>query len=303
MSTAWFAHDRIVSERFRGALAALCRSLPSFRGKGRLGEVLGTPFPRDRDAVAKLNDGSLMKLDLNVRIQRLMYWIGNYDAPMVERFVAGLEPGCVALDIGANVGLYTIPLARKAKEVGGRAVVVEAMPANAARLRENLSLNDVLDVTTVIEAAVGQKRGCLFMHPEQDAQYTGNASAASNPDGAIEVPVVTLDEIAIELGLDRCDLVKADIEGGELDFLRGGASFLARHTPLLVFELNSAHMRRAGWTADDLRALLRHWGYGEYEGGGSAAISTLVARPRPDALPATTREDHSVPGPRGDTPD
>jgi hypothetical protein len=117
------------------------------------------------------------------------------------------------------------------------------------------------------------------MRSEQDARHTGNAAPTINPDGAIEVPVVTLDEIALELGLNRCELVKADIEGGEFDFLRGGACFLRKQNPLLVLELNAAHMRRAGWTADDLRTLLREWGYPEHERSGSEAVSTLVAMP------------------------
>jgi FkbM family methyltransferase len=264
----------------RDALASTLRRTPPFRGKGRLGSALGHLLPVEHDVVAHLRDGSLMHLDLCASIERWTYWTGEYDTEMIARLSAALPPKGVVVDVGANIGLYTIPLGRRAQLLGGHVFAIEAMPANVERLRQNVEENLLSEVVTVFETAVGGASGTWLMRGEQSPGFTGNAARTLNPEGAVEVPVHAFDELAAELHIQRCDVVKVDIEGGEYDFLRGGEAFLRKHRPFIFIELNAPHMRRAGWSLDDLRRLLEAWEYDLTERAGGGEIEVAVLEPR-----------------------
>jgi hypothetical protein len=109
--------------------------------------------------------------------------------------------------------------------------------------------------------ALADYAGEIELVPEEP-WWTGNAvQAQAHSAQNVAVPVTRLDDAADELGLRRCDVVKVDTEGGELAFLRGGGSFLRRHRPVIMLELNSQHMRRHDWNDHDLMTLANEWGY------------------------------------------
>jgi FkbM family methyltransferase len=133
------------------------------------------------------------------------------------------------------------------------------MPMSAARLRENLAANNV--AATVLEVALGAEDGTAEMAPMESGE-TANAAFVERATGSsTTVKVMRLDEIAVELALHRCDVVKVDVEGGELAVLRGGATFLERHQPLIYLELNDPRMEAMGWKESELLELARSWGY------------------------------------------
>jgi hypothetical protein len=104
--------------------------------------------------------------------------------------------------------------------------------------------------------ALGRSDGIVALEPELGAP-TGNAVSypvsADAPEREL-APLTTLDAFAARESLERCDLVKIDVEGGELAVLHGGEQLVARCRPLVVLELNQYWMRRFGWTIDDLQS-------------------------------------------------
>jgi FkbM family methyltransferase len=268
--------------RIRDAAASMLRALPRFRGKGRLGlalEHLLTDYAADDECLATFagRDSTIVRVDLRSCAERYAFWTGEYDRN-VPRFLEVLDPGARVLDVGASVGLFTMPLARGLRERGGYVYAFEPFPSNYARLVEAISLNGLGETVTALQLALGERSGTirLGMMEENEGATTGNAAAVRKGLEALRTAVVRcqpLDRVAEELGVASCQLIKVDIEGGELAFLRGGRSFIRRHRPLVYCELNYAWMALTGWTFQDLVELVSRWGYDVYRAKGSRFVA------------------------------
>lgn len=116
------------------------------------------------------------------------------------------KPGDVVVELGAEFGTETLFLSRSVGPVG-RVIAVEAHPRTCAGLREMVRLND-LDNVSVVHAAIGAASGTTTISD-------GDALTNVVGRGDIEVPARTLHEILAEFGVERVDLLKVNIEGGE----------------------------------------------------------------------------------------
>ncbi|HEY1258345.1 MAG TPA: FkbM family methyltransferase [Stellaceae bacterium] len=166
--------------------------------------------------------------------------------------LAFLPPGGTALDIGANLGEWTVPLARAVGPTG-HVLAVEPAPRSAAALDKTLAAN-ALRHAQVVRCAVGERDGSAeFAVPLVTSARadTGTAriGAASAGHEAVEVELRRLDTLVADWRLDRIDLVKIDVEGHERRVLDGGAGSLARFRPVLVIE--------TGHEAPDDRSAIR----------------------------------------------
>ena len=136
-----------------------------------------------------------------------------------------IEPGFTFVDVGANVGAYSFWVLSLAG-IGGRVVAVEPDPALARQLRYNVRINGAGERMWVVEAAVSASRGegTLLLASRNSgenrlaAQGEGRAAAAGN--AAVPVRVVTLADVVDQVGLDRIDCLKVDVEGREGDVIR-----------------------------------------------------------------------------------
>lgn len=165
-----------------------------------------------------------------------------------------LRPGMRVVDVGANIGIYTVAMAR-AVGGAGRVWAFEPTPASADLLQHSLELNEFGNVE-VIRAAVSDREGPIEFSVGQAAET--NAVARPGEAGGERIPVmaVTLDAVAAARAWAGIDLIKLDVEGHEFEAISGGRRFLAAESPLVMFEI------KAG-AAFDLRALepLAHLGY------------------------------------------
>ena len=132
------------------------------------------------------------------------------------------------VDLGANIGLTGVWLARR---YGcERLIAVEPSPENAELTRLNLEQNGV--PTTVLQAAVGGTSGIASFALDRES------TLGRLGDGALRVPVVTMDEVLGRLTPEaRVDLLKMDIEGGEMDIIDGEADWLNR-VDVIIAELH-----------------------------------------------------------------
>ncbi len=165
-----------------------------------------------------------------------------------------LRPGMRVADVGANVGLYTLLMARL---VGpqGRVFAFEPEPGMAAALARSAEENGSLQVL-VREAAVGDTPGTGILR--QNPVNSGDGRMSRRPSGAPQsgttVPICTLDEA---LAGQRVDFVKMDIQGWESNALRG-ARELVRRSPAvgIYFEFWPSGLAAAGSTAAELKQIL-----------------------------------------------
>ena len=163
-----------------------------------------------------------------------------------QRFWADLDlAGATVYDVGAFHGLLTLHFAAKAKAV----ICFEPNTANHKRLSENLALNSIGNVQ-VRKAGVGSKRQTLRM--VSNPLMPGGSSVDAKLGDAIrrsgevveeEISIITLDEEIAEAGLAPPDFVKIDIEGWEIEALRGAKSTLLKYRPALFLEMHGETIR------------------------------------------------------------
>jgi FkbM family methyltransferase len=168
-----------------------------------------------------------------------------------------LKPGMRAMDVGANVGVYTVAMA-KAVGSSGHVWAFEPTPATAECLKQSLDANQ-FDNVTLVRAAVSEIAGTTDFSLGTHAEENAVAKTGGAGQEVLRVEAVTLDQMAADRGCANIDLVKLDVEGHEFEVIRGATAFLRTNSPLLMFEI------RAGATVD-LRVLkpLAELGYGFY---------------------------------------
>jgi FkbM family methyltransferase len=160
--------------------------------------------------------------------------------PAVHPAVLGLlTPGGVAVDVGANLGEWAVPLARRVGPAG-RVLAIEPAPRAATALDKTLVAN-ALAQAEVIRCAAGDHDGIMeFAVPIVTSVRVDTGTARIGPAGAgyeaLKVPLRSLDSLAPEYRLDRIDLVKIDVEGHERQVLDGARASLANFRPVLVLE-------------------------------------------------------------------
>jgi len=172
-----------------------------------------------------------------------------------------LSPGMSVIEAGANVGYFTLLMAR-AVGPRGRVISFECDPGLAALARDNIEINGLHRIARLEERALGERNGRVTFY-RTDRHRGGGSLVAGleqiphNPTDhrePIEVEVTTLDDVAKAAGTDP-DLLKLDAEGAEPAILRGGSALLDSNRPLtIVMEFFPRFVREAG---DDPAALLR----------------------------------------------
>lgn len=179
-------------------------------------------------------------------------------------FLASLSlSGKVVYDVGSFQGLMTMFFSRRARRV----VAYEANAHNYARVKENLALNKIENVT-VRNVAVGAEPGSLKLVWDPLMPGAGSADAGigeqirgSEACHEIEVPVVRLDDDMADQGLPAPDFVKIDIEGFELPALKGLRETLIRHKPALYLEMHGADREQKEANVAAIFAYLADLGY------------------------------------------
>jgi FkbM family methyltransferase len=267
----------------RDALARALRGVPQFKGKGRLGIALQdllTDYATDDECIVsfRMRDQSLMRVDLRSYAERYPFWTGEHDLT-IRRLVRVLEPGSTVLDVGANIGFYAVPFGRALRASGGSVYAFEPFPSNYERLAEVVRLNSLQATVVSVRLALGEQSGRIPLALQASAgARTGNAAREWRDVHTTRSTLVRcepLDEVADELGIASCALIKVDIEGGELDFFKGAAEFIQRHRPLLYCELNYPWMELAGWSFREFVDVISPWGYRVYRSAGRTFVPAM----------------------------
>lgn len=209
---------------------------PIHRGKGVLLRQIILPAlpPRPASFSYRLPSGDRVELIWREDLGTKVLLGGAYEDREIAALCAEVIPGTTVLDVGANIGLSALDLARAAG-TKGRVIAFEPHPETADRLRTNLAANQAGTVT-VVETAVGAKPGRITFH--ESAQPTLSSATVIPPDHvrSFEVPVSTLDAEWIAAGRPKVSALKIDVEGGEFDALRGAGELLAAERPAILLE-------------------------------------------------------------------
>lgn len=184
-------------------------------------------------AIRRCRYGYFMFLRGDTYVGRSLELYGEYSEAEVALFRELLRPGAVVVEAGANLGALTVPLAAIVGPAG-RVVAAEPQGPLYNVLCGNLALNGIMNVIP-LRAAMGRANGQVTV-PVVGYEGKGNyGGVAVNGDGATRmesVPQVSID--ALRLG--RLDLLKADVEGSEVNVLTGAAESIRQHRPILFVE-------------------------------------------------------------------
>lgn len=265
----------MIKEKLCNTLGSVSRTMPHFRGKNKLMMSL-LPYLVDNNIekeclkTIKMRDGSMMLIDLR-NFEKKVFFTGLYEPGIMNVLFSIIKPNSTVFDVGANIGFYSINLGRRLKEMseGSKLYAFEPVKTNFQRLEYLIELNELTNLIIPFNIALGNTQGEISLHLEGKGS-TGNAFWVR---GDLEKPelsncsskITKLDTFVQENHIKECDLIKVDIEGAELDFLKGGANFINTCRPIILSEFNPYFVQAFGYSFKDIADIASSWGYKLYE--------------------------------------
>ena len=153
----------------------------------------------------------------------------SYGSPYIEIYILDaynirlLKEGMIVVDVGANIGVYTILAAEKVGK-NGKVIAIEPEPKNYQQLLKNIKLNNFQNVIP-INIALADHNGSEKLYISYCAGLH-SLIASENTISSIKVPLKTVDKLLEELNLKKIDIIKIDTEGSELPVLKGAEKTL-----------------------------------------------------------------------------
>jgi FkbM family methyltransferase len=209
---------------------------------------------------------------------------GVYEVVSLEFTLSQLCAGSVFVDVGANIGVFSLPVAQK---VGSRGCVlaIEPSPSVFPYLKWNITLNGLSNVRLRQCAAFDRDSETLPFYEAPADHFGMGALAAQFHSKPAPVPVQTLDRILDEEQIRRVNLLKVDVEGFEAAVFRGAEQLLTGDDPpLIIFEFcDWAEARVPGGKVGDAQRMLRDYGYRiwrltDFIRGGSQPLADLLTK-------------------------
>lgn len=229
----------------------LSKKIAAFQIRSATGDP--GPVPMASAEIVELEEhGRSIRFDLTpdhhihrrIRAERRLY-----EHELLDFLASNFRRGMAIADVGANVGNHAVffGVVMEAQPL----ICFEASPVAASHLRRNLELN-ALDAL-IVEEALGDTVGTGSLWIRADQAFNPGAARLEMGDG--DIPVTTLDASVERLDVRSLDLVKIDVEGMELDVLRGAKRLLEQSRPDLLLEFQTEAQLSAG------REFLDAYGY------------------------------------------
>jgi FkbM family methyltransferase len=200
---------------------------------------------------------------------------GIYERDTTCLILALAEPGTTYFDVGANIGLLSVPVLAACPSV--KVVSIEASPATLHFLKKTHAAARRRGDWTVVGAAVGLKSG--------EAEFWSGDVALGAHDGlrdtgyggakhAVRVPIRTLDEIWQEQGCPAVSVIKMDIEGAESLALQGAKEITTQIRPIFIVEWAAQNLGAYGIKSEELLDLCGAMAYVPYASPGLVLVET-----------------------------
>jgi FkbM family methyltransferase len=178
-----------------------------------------------------------MLLTPSEHIQQQLFWYGYYEKPVALLLQNLINPNSIILDIGANIGYFTLIAAQRAKI--GRVYAFEPVKELFQKLQRNIVENNFQN-TELINSAVGesQKDSIIYISSTDNAGMS-SLKPPENFSGITQaIKIINIDQWIVQSGIKQVDIIKLDVEGGELFALHGMTEILMNFKPVLIVEIN-----------------------------------------------------------------
>ncbi len=228
----------------------------------------------------KISPTTTIRLFRNANLSQELYCYGFEEAE-IRFFRSYLKPGDQVLDVGANIGLFSL-IASESVTSSGKVFAFEPSPQTYAWLKENIDANVLQNVETN-KLALSDRNGNIdfFVSAEGFDAFNSIIRPSKGDNYKKEsVPTLTLDEFLRSKQLaGKIRFIKIDVEGFEIPLLEGGREELSSaQAPDLIVEFTESNARNAGTTCADLYDKITGFGYSLYE--YHMASNSLVHEPR-----------------------
>ena len=229
----------------------------------------GPVYFGDHTALVATRWGAKMLVDTtDAMVSPWLVLDGLWDSHVTDWLQHTLEPGQVFVDVGANIGYFTL-LGGTLVGPEGRVVAVEAHPRLAELLRRNVIINGLHRSVTTVAGAAWSESTDLKLHLRQN--FASNSSLGSagaealarlgDSEEIVEVRAMALDDLLADV--PRVDVIKVDVEGAEVHVFTGLARTLdANRDITIMFEWSPEQITGVGDDPGDLVALLEGHGFG-----------------------------------------
>ena len=214
----------------------------------------------DKTYTKKLPENFYMQLNPTEHIQQQLFWYGYYEKDLGEILSKIIKPGDVFIDIGANIGYFSLLVANNVSTA--KVISFEPVREIFERLKENVAINDFKNIT-VFNAAVGEmkeEKELFVSGPDNlgmsSFQQPGNFSGKKEI-----VQVLVLDEWFQRAGLAKIDVIKLDVEGSELAALKGMKEILQSFKPIVIVEINPETLSMFDLAAHDIYDYLDNFNF------------------------------------------
>lgn len=205
---------------------------------GIVGKALRFPLRLiPRDSVVRVLQGPLRGKKWIAGSSNHGCWLGSYEHSKQQLFQQKVSTGSVVLDVGANVGFYTL-LASVLVGDSGKVFAIEPLPSNPTLLKRHVALNRLKNVT-VIDGAASDRSGIASF-----AQVENNCMGKLSSDGNLVVKTFTIDDLIAQGIIAPPTIVKIDVEGAEGEVLRGAEQTLRTHLPKMFLATHGKEIHR-----------------------------------------------------------
>jgi FkbM family methyltransferase len=239
-------------------LRAVLRNFPATVWSESIALRWGVKF-RPAPRVVRLRSGPLMHVNPTDYLQLLIYYLGTFEPHCMPYLRGCVAKGAIVVDVGANVGIYTLESAILVGSTG-RVISIEPAPTNARSLQKNIELNRLTNVT-LFEVAAGDTVCSAKLSLASGGNLGMFSLATAGDDTSCNVEVRRIDDLIEQSGVNSVSLMKMDIEGSEYRGLRGAIRTLRRFRPVILIELNEEALRSCQSSINEVIELLAELDY------------------------------------------
>lgn len=224
----------------------------------------------------------VFKVNINTYLGKLLYWRGAHEWGPIFALKKIIKKDFICIDVGANQGEYTLWMAKLAGK-NGKIIAFEPLTKMFNQLNENIQLNqDLRNQIITLKKGLSDVVGEIPIYAvNPDDKFSDNEGMptifpTNTKNTFIEnIPLSTLDIECENLQINKLNFIKIDVEGAELNVIKGGINTIKKFKPVLLIEFNEATFNAAGYTSKHIIDLLSKLGYKFYLIGVRGTLKKL----------------------------
>jgi len=209
---------------------------------------------RVKEIISPINNNFKIFVDTINFIDASIFYLGDYEPWLKKHFKNLIKPGDTVLDVGANIGFHSIYFSTLVGAVG-RVIAVEPIKQNFKALQHNVLLNK-LDNIILVEKALANESKIINVHINNDAINPGAHSLLNEGIANTKVNCITGNDLLKKLGISELDFIKIDVEGFELEVIKGLSDTIKTCRPIIIFEYDKAFQLKSTENPEAIFALL-----------------------------------------------